>query len=327
MKAVQKFLTVEHFVDAVMIVFALASVGNVREYMSAHGHNAVTAYGVGVALGFGLVAASVLLARLSPGDGKPFWFMLVATVTFGLLSGTVQSFAYLEHRPGDPLAAYLQGFGFPLIGECLLAVAMSVYTDAQRQKRLNASDDQLNERINGFVNESLDSVDLSKMTKYIEQQVGLIVRSRIDNIVQQRLRQASADNLVVQRPTPVVQPNVNSDSPIVQPKPLHNVQNDQIGHSDDQIEQTDNGDADSLDKANEQRQDDVVQRQQRLLNILSEQMSAGVSDLHKLMGGDDICTRSTLYNDLQALSAQGLVYNADRKWHYGSPVQVTNGHR
>lgn len=317
MKTLQKTFTIEHFVDLVMAIFALASVGNIAEYMVVHDHNPVTSYGVAGALGFGLVAVSVLLARIPPSDTSTFRFMLAATIAFGLLSGTMQFLAYWEHGQ-NMITAAIQGFGFPLIGECLLAVAMSIYTEAQKRKRLLASDDAMNERINEFVNSSLDDVDLSKMTKYIEQQVGLIVRSRIDNIVQQRLKQASADNSVVQRQTSIVQPADNSDSPIVQPDTLSVVQNDQI-------EQVDSGDADSLDKANAQRQDDVAQRQQRLLNILTEQMSMGVSDLHKLLGGDDFCTRGTLYNDLKELSDRGLVYNADRKWHTGKQP-VTNGH-
>jgi len=319
MKAVQKLLTIEHFVDAVMVVFALASVGNIAEYMVGHGHNPVTAYGVGVALGFGLVAVSVLLARIPPSDRGTFRFMLIATVAVGLLSGAVQFLAYWEHGQ-TVITAGIQGFGFPLIGECLLAVAMSIYTEAQKRKRLSASDDAMNERINMFVNQSLDDVDLSKMTTYIERQVGLIVRNKIDNIVQQRIVQTSVDKPIVQTGVDIVQPKLSVDNDIVQSNPLSVVQNGQIEQVD--IEQLNN-----LDDANVQRQDDVVQRQQRLLNILTEQMSAGASELHKLLGGDDICTRGTLYNDLQELAASGLVYNANRKWHIGQPAPVMNGHR
>lgn len=308
MKTLQKTFTIEHFVDLVMAIFALASVGNIAEYMVVHDHNPVTSYGVACALGFGLVAVSVLLARIPPSDTSTFRFMLAATIAFGLLSGTMQFLAYWEHGQ-NMITAAIQGFGFPLIGECLLAVAMSIYTEAQKRKRLLASDDAMNERINEFLNQSLDDVDLSKMTKYIEQQVGLIVRNKIDNIVQQRIVQTA----------PVVQSSPSVDKEIVQSLASENVQNGQI-------EQLDNEQLNNLDDANVQRQQEVVQRQHMLLNTLTEQMSIGVGELHKLLGGDDVCTRGTLYNDLQELAARGLVHNANRKWHIGQPAPVMNGH-
>jgi hypothetical protein len=189
MKNIKSIFTIEHLVDGAMIVFALTSVGNIAEYMNSSGHNPITSYGAACALGLGLVAISILLARVSPSDKGTFWFMLSATVAVAVLSGAVQSKAYLKHGPADPLAAYLFGFGFPVIGECLLALAMSVYTEGQKRKRLNASDDAMNERINQFLNESLDNVDLSKMATHIERQVFAIVRNKIDTIAKQRLTQ------------------------------------------------------------------------------------------------------------------------------------------
>lgn len=310
MSVIKKILTIEHLVDLILFIFAIASIGNIAEYMLGHGHNPFTAYGVAGALGLGLVAISFLLARIPPSDTRTFRFMLMATVAVGMLSGIVQFMAYSEH--GQALwPSIVQGFGFPLIGECLLAVAMSVYSEAQKRKRLNASDDAMNERINEFLNQSLDDVDLSKMTAYIEKQVGTIVRNKIDNIVQQRIVQTSVDKPIVQAGVDIVQTRLSSDNGIVQSNPLSDVQNGQIEQVD--IEQLNN-----LNDANVQRQEEVVQRQQHVLNILTEQMSIGASELHKLLGGDDVCTRGTLYNDLQELAASGLVYNANRKWHIAS---------
>jgi hypothetical protein len=313
MKNIKNLLTIEHLADGAMIVFALASVGNIAEYMRVAGHNHITAYGQAVALGLGLVVFSVLLARVSPSDKGTFWFMLLATTALGLLSGAVQSKAYLRYTPTDPVAAYLFGFGFPVVGECLLALAMSVYTEGQKRKRLNASDDAMNEKINTFIDGSLDNVDLTKMAAHIERQVFAIVRNRIDTIAKQRLSVGQSDK------------NTGQLSDIIPPE---DVRNGEIGQGDERK-------AANLDKANEQRQEKSDKRRRTILGILSEYMSVGVGELHDLLGGKEFCSRSTLNDDLSTLAGQGAVYNQDRKWHYvpplgnipTEPVVVLNGNR
>lgn len=336
-KALSKGLTIEHFVDGVMVIFALASVGNVSEYMIAHGHNHVTAYGVGIALGFGLVAASILLARLAPSDGRPFWFMLVAVSVFGLLSGTVQSFAYLEHRPGDPFAAYLQGFGFPLVGECLLAVAMSVYTEAQKQKRLNASDDQLNERINEFLNKSLDDVDLSKLAQYIERQVGLIVRNKIDALVAQRLAQneiVRTNDQVGRSEDPVVrnggtvgrteEPVGRTEEPIVRNSPNQDAQDDHITTKNDA----------KLGEANDAKQRKLCERREAIVRMVETFGPMSAPELVEKLGEDCGIKASaqTVRDDCALLVEESKLVVDGRKWSriavvVPTPVEFsTNGH-
>lgn len=58
-------------------------------------------------------------------------------------------------------------------------------------------------------------------------------------------------------------------------------------------------------------------RRRLILDILTEHISLGATELHRLLGGETVCTRSTLYEDLAALADNGLAYNADRKWHIG----------
>ncbi|MEZ4678896.1 MAG: hypothetical protein R2932_32230 [Caldilineaceae bacterium] len=63
-------------------------------------------------------------------------------------------------------------------------------------------------------------------------------------------------------------------------------------------------------------------RRQHVLDILTEHMSLGATEIHRLIGGDEVCTRSTLYEDLKALAKDGLVHNADRKWHIGQAIET-----
>ena len=157
---VRKVATIEHLVDGVMVVFALASIGNISEYMKGHGHNPVTAYGVGIALGLGLVAISIMLARTPTDDRRTFGSMLAATLAVGLLSGTVQALAYYEHT-GNIYTACLQGYGFPLIGECLLAVAMAMHTASERKRRARLAERAAAGGVDGFSHERERHVDVA----------------------------------------------------------------------------------------------------------------------------------------------------------------------
>lgn len=302
---VRKVATVEHLVDLVMVVFALASIGNVSEYMVKAGHNVVTAYGVGVALGLGLVAISIMLARVPTDDGRTFASMLVATLAVGLLSGTVQALAYYDHS-ANVWTACLKGYGFPLVGECLLAVAMAMHTASERKRRARMADDGMEERINDAISDALANIDIAGMQSYIEKQAGLILKHKMAEIVARRTGQL--DNGFVQPPQLIDNANVQPVAPGDVQKP--------------QIEQTPAPTLNSLELANEQRQAEIEQRRSHIMNIMSEYMTLGVSELHKLLGGDEVCSRGTLNNDLKALADANMVYNADRKWHIVSAVSV-----
>jgi hypothetical protein len=287
MKNIKSIFTIEHLVDGAMIVFALTSVGNIAEYMNSSGHNPITSYGAACALGLGLVAISILLARVSPSDKGTFWFMLSATVAVAVLSGAVQSKAYLKHGPADPLAAYLFGFGFPVIGECLLALAMSVYTEGQKRKRLNASDDAMNERINQFLNESLDNVDLSKMATHIERQVFAIVRNKIDTIAKQRLTQhkvGRTDEEVVQNSTNMGDITANDDTRLVE--------------------------------ANEAKQRKVVERRDAIVRMIELVGPMSGPDLVQRLGEDlgIKASAQTVRDDCAALVEDGRLVVVGRKW-------------
>lgn len=312
MKTLRKIVTLEHFVDAVMAVFAIASVGNISEYMVGHNHNVFTAYGVGSALGFGLVAISVLLARIPPSKSGTFVFMLLATVAVGLLSGAVQSNAYLEHRPDDRFTAYLFGFGFPLIGECLLAVAMSVYTEAQRKKRMNASDEALNERINQYMSEAMSNVDLTKMTAHLEQKVTQIVKSKIDSVAAQRLAQNAVGRIV-----------------------------EEVGRTDTEtsgkMDHITTKNTEKLGEANEAKQRKVCERREAIVRIITAVGTMGAPELVEKLGEDCGIKASpqTVRDDCAALVDEGRLIVVGRKWDVPrittvqQPEEIefsTNGH-
>ncbi len=282
---VRKVATIEHLVDGVMVVFALASIGNISEYMKGHGHNPVTAYGVGIALGLGLVAISIMLARTPTDDRRTFASMLAATLAVGLLSGTVQALAYYEHT-GNIYTACLQGYGFPLIGECLLAVAMAMHTASERKRRARLADDGMEERINDAISEALANIDIGGMQSYIEKQAGLILKHKMAEIVSRRTGTSNTLPPTVdaeQGPSPLQSPEFN-------------------------VSQT--PDIDTVRaKALAAKRTIKAHRQEQLLSILLTEFNGQPADvLDKTALGKRLgATRQTIGRDIEEMQAQQRV--------------------
>lgn len=287
---VRKVATIEHLVDGVMVVFALASIGNISEYMKDHGHNPVTAYGVGIALGLGLVAISIMLARTPTDDRRAFGSMLVATIFVGLLSGTVQALAYYEHSR-NVWTAGLQGYGFPLIGECLLAVAMAMHTASERKRRARLADDGMEERINDAISEALANIDISGMQAHIEKQAGLILKHKMAEIVARRVGQSA---------------------------PPQTQQTTEEAAESRHI-------AELLPQANEARARLVAERQAAILQLFATYGPMGVPDLRKRLQDDRNVKASerTLRDDLQAMETDGRLTKAGRGvWDVAHTISV-----
>lgn len=270
--------TIEHLVDGVMVVFALASIGNISEYMGGHGHNPVTAYGVGIALGLGLVAISIMLARTPTDDRRTFGSMAAATLAVGLLSGTVQALAYYEHS-ANLWTACLQGYGFPLVGECLLAVAMAMHTASERKRRARLADDGMEERINDAISEALAGIDISAMQAHIEKQAGLILKHKMGEIVARRTGTSNT-----------LPPTVDADAP-------PSATTTPIGNADTPA---------FTERMTAGKRNKTAHRQEQLLQILLTEFNGQPSDtLNKTQLATRLgTTRQTIGRDIEELTEQ-----------------------
>lgn len=295
--SLKKAATIEHLVDGVMIVFALASIGNISEYMKGHGHNSVTAYGVGIALGLGLVAVSIMLARTPTDDRRAFASMAAATLAVGLLSGTVQTLAYYDHT-GNVWTASLQGFGLPLVGECLLAVAMAMHTASERKRRARLADDGMEERINDAISEALANIDISGMQAHIEKQAGLILKHKMAEIVARRIGQTA--------PTP---PRTDDDA--------H--QNTTNGEN-----VTPGFGPQNLPKANDARQQMVEERRAAIVELCESYGAMGAPDLAKRLRDDRgiVASAQTVRDDCRAMVDARQLVTVGRKWDVARTISA-----
>lgn len=183
--SIKRHLTLERAVEAAMLLFAVASIGNVAEFLGGE-HNPFTAYGLAVALGSVLVLLSIMLARTDhERERGTFAVMLVAVLAVVALSGIVQTLAYMTHY--ERWRAALFGFGLPLVGEALLAFACAVYVASEKRKRVRQAGDHTRQRVAESVADALAVVDVSRSKTYVERQVDKIVRYQIDSVVREML--------------------------------------------------------------------------------------------------------------------------------------------
>lgn len=274
---------IEDLVHLIMVVFALASIGNIGEYLNANGHNWLTANGIALALGGVLVALSIMLSRTDyDREWSTFLWMFIATLAVALLSGTVQMWAYEEHT--TPWRAFLQGYSFPIVGECLLAVASSMYSAAERRRRVRDAASHTQIRVAEAMAEALSHVDVSKAKDYVERGVNRIVRAQIDHVVREML--------------PVL--NTEQDTEQVAP-----VQIEQKTPVNTCVERPDSDEkAGALDDLNAKRQDEAVQRRDRIVQIIVQRGDMPVTQLASEL---DVA-RGTIYNDLRELEAIGRIH-------------------
>lgn len=212
----KRHLTIERLVHVVIVVFAVASIGNLWEFMK-EGHNVATAAGIGVALGLGLVAASIMFTKVDPNNTRTFWAMLIGMLAMGLLSGTMQTIAY--SKSASLWVAILQGFGFPLIGECMLAYATALYADSERKRRAQLADEEIEGRINDSISYALASIDISSTQRYVEERAADILRHKMDAIVAKRIgvqlalpEVASVQSVTRESATEVAQVEIQTDN-------------------------------------------------------------------------------------------------------------------
>lgn len=182
-KSITKYLTVETLLHLVMVTFAVASVFNISTYMSAS-HNLVMSWCIGLSLGFGLVGLSLILSKV---DTSKILFkkMLVATISVCLLSGTLQMLSYHEHGQTWFLSA-LFGYGFPVVAELILALAISAYDEDQKIKKENeeAEDKRKNDeakRKNDEEEKLLKQMKLHNATQGLREKSALVIADSLDN--------------------------------------------------------------------------------------------------------------------------------------------------
>jgi hypothetical protein len=304
---IKQFLTNKTVVHAAMLAFAVTSTLNIAGFFVATHHHILVAASIGLALGAGLMAVSIYLSRQELWT-QNFWMLLVAAVFMALLSGQIQTMSYQTHGL-DSFTSFLLGYAPPFIVEILLALAVSLAERTEREQVQRDSKRFIKDSVAESMTSAFRNVDVSRIQRHIEKQVDSVIKAFVDDALGEMM--AELNNGRQPEAAPVEQTPKRAE----QSTPIEDVQKAEI-------EQVDEPEIPLQDLGLAQRRAEVEQRRQQLLNILSEHLTLGITELHILLGGDEVCSRGTLNNDLKALAEDGKVYNADRKWHIISAIRL-----
>lgn len=183
-----KHFKIETLIHIIMVVFAVASVFNIGFYLS-NSHNEITSWAIANSLGFGLVAISLILSKINYESNKAlFNKLLSATLAVWLLSGTIQMLAYNEHGLNWFLAA-LFGFGFPLVAEVILALAISAYDQYNKELKIRSAKQSLYEKSAVVLADTVANYDSNLIQQHINMQITNLVKNEVDNVLKEIFKQ------------------------------------------------------------------------------------------------------------------------------------------
>lgn len=290
MNKIRRHLTVQTAGHIVMMAFALASLANVESFF-AHLHPGlpVLSWGLGVALGIGLVVMAGLLSGMVWDWNDPrFQVVLVVTTGLALLSGGIQAAAYSAHMQSR-IASVIVGLALPCVGELGVALAVSAYQQAMRRQRMSDAQTMLADGVRGQIGEAISQIDKSKIEAQVNRAASIVTREIVDATIHdmitelRRSREKTSDEF-----------NTNGDdlTPEVLEKPLINTEN--------------TGFAQKMADAKRKKSTD---RQNTLLGILRDEFNGMESEaLNKTELGNRLgCTRQTISADLDALQRTGAL--------------------
>lgn len=362
--------TIEGLIHVVMLMIAFGSFGTIREWL-AHGHHWITTYSVAGGLSLGLVGVAIMLSKVDFNDKRTLAWMTGAVVAVALLSGTIQSIAYYdaavcpvvdhvqvcrEGTFGDIAKSMLQGYGFPLVFEGLLAYAASMFELSQKRKREAEAADMANidRKMDAKIHEAIGHIDLSAMQDKVNAMAMSVVEAKLvrafnringtDNqidsavvsltktvsaIVSEATEVVSTDKTVNPKLSEVVNPVVSAVSTggdklseqvseVVSPDTFVNVELSEL--SEDLSEQV--SEVVSTDKSSDKSVNPVVSLTDQIVNVVSEHLTLGASDIHRLIGGDSVCSRPNVYNYLKQLEAAGQIVKVGSKYQTAEIVMA-----
>lgn len=149
------------------LVFCLLSLQNIQEYMYHLHPNLWLSWTAGIALGFGLLFQAWKLADMDwDTEDRGYLTVLATTVMFGLISGGIQSAAYSQFMHWFP--AFLVGMSLPIVGELGIALSISAYAKAQREKRVANMQDDLGSEMRLQMMDAIKTMNRTALQNEVE---------------------------------------------------------------------------------------------------------------------------------------------------------------
>jgi len=179
MNIIKNVLTNKNIVHIAMYIFGAYSAMNIAMFFISINHPIVVSWLLGLALGIGLISASIYLSRQDYTDVLPFSLLLVAVLLLAALSGQIQYLAYLTHTETAPYA-FVLGFAPPFIVELVLALAVSFAEKSERTKMQRDSKAQIKDQIAIAMTDMFSNIDTTRIKKQIEKKIDSVINAQVE---------------------------------------------------------------------------------------------------------------------------------------------------
>ena len=189
-------ITNERVGHAAIFIFAVSSTLNIAGYLKNHGHNVGFAWALAIALGLIVVSMSFMLSKSRDKQSYAFKMKLFGTLAICLLSGWIQTLAYMEHSLNIWLAS-LFGFGLPLVGEMILALSIAEHEVEQRDLQVQNIQENNEQKLLLTYSKMLDSVDVTKAKQQFQSEVDelfIAMGSKVLNDLMPELQQSKLEH-------------------------------------------------------------------------------------------------------------------------------------
>lgn len=305
-----KHINVKHAAHAVMLAFMLASLANVKDFFQHLHGDPIVAWGLGIALGFGLVVMAGLLSAMTWDWSDPR-FQAVAAIAgaLALLSGGIQAAAYAQHM--NKIAAVIVGLALPLVGELGVALAVSAYQQAIRRQRMVDAQSQLADGVRGQIGDAIAAIDRSKIEAQVNRAATLVTKAIVDSTITDMLEDINRN-----RKTLADQVGEGAIDPTT--ATTFDPENDDITTSPSpKLPPT-------VDQLNAARRRKVVERREAITQLIESYGPMGAPELcEKLLNDRDIkASAQTIRDDCNALVSESRLVTAGRKWDIPHTITV-----
>lgn len=179
MNHIKQHLNNKSIVHLSMYIFGAYSAMNIATFFIGIGHPVLVGWFLGIALGIGLISASIYLSKQDYHDKLPFFLLLTAVILLAGLSGQIQYLAYLTHIETAPYAFFL-GFAPPFIVELGLALAVSFAEKSEKTKMLRDSKTQIKNSVAEGMATVFTNIDTARIQRKIEKKVDAVIEYQVD---------------------------------------------------------------------------------------------------------------------------------------------------
>lgn len=183
-------------IHTIMVIAAVASYGNIHDYLQAGHASNLTAHALATVLGAALVVSSSRLTKLNlarVGHDRNMQVVVGVALATACVSGLLQSAEYIAHGYSW-LSGTALGFGIPILLEVGPALSVALIKNIDENERTDSLKRNMAVKINDAISTALDDIKADDIRKEVEYAAQIFTREFVDSVTGEmlhHLRQAN----------------------------------------------------------------------------------------------------------------------------------------